>query len=109
MTTVITGAEGAAVLVGAVNFLDKPALGFVRLKQATILAQVTEIPIPVRFLFLLLGPINAGMDYHEVGRSISTLLSNRVLYNFGCRIYLESYKNYNDVMSYSLLFDPPEE
>ena len=34
---------------------------------------------PCSFVFVLLGPENAGMDYHEVGRSISTLMSNQVL------------------------------
>lgn len=38
---------------------------------------ITEVPIPVRFLFILLGPKNADLDYHEVGRSIATLMSNR--------------------------------
>jgi len=32
----------------------------------------------VRFLFILLGPGNADLDYHEIGRSISTLMSNAV-------------------------------
>ena len=38
---------------------------------------ITEVPIPVRFLFILLGPKTADLDYHEVGRSIATLMSNR--------------------------------
>lgn len=37
---------------------------------------ITEVPIPVRFLFILLGPKNIELDYHEVGRSIATLMSN---------------------------------
>lgn len=31
-----------------------------------------------RFIFILLGPEKGGMDYHEVGRSLSTLMSNQV-------------------------------
>lgn len=37
---------------------------------------MTEVSIPVRFLFTLLGPRNSELDYHEIGRSISTLMSN---------------------------------
>lgn len=39
---------------------------------------VLEVPIPVRFLFLLLGPPTANIDYHQIGRSISTLMSDKV-------------------------------
>lgn len=34
------------------------------------------MPIPVRFIFILLGPKTVDLDYHEVGRSIATLMSN---------------------------------
>lgn len=37
---------------------------------------ITEVNIPVRFMFTLLGPRNSDLDYHEIGRSISTLMSN---------------------------------
>lgn len=42
---------------------------------------VTEVPIPVRFIFILLGPKNVELDYHEVGRSIATLMSNEHFHN----------------------------
>ena len=42
------------------------------------LGNLTEVPLPVRFLFLLMGPPIASLDYHEVGRSISTLMANPV-------------------------------
>lgn len=42
---------------------------------------ITEVPIPVRFLFILLGPKKSGLDYHEIGRSIATLMSNRHFHN----------------------------
>lgn len=40
-----------------------------------------EVSIPVRFIFLLLGPKTANLDYHEVGRSISTLMANQQFHN----------------------------
>ncbi|CAK1554059.1 unnamed protein product [Leptosia nina] len=69
-------AEATTVLVGAVGFLDQPTIAFVRLAQGILMPSITEVPIPVRFMFILLGPTTADLDYHEVGRSISTLMSN---------------------------------
>lgn len=47
-----------------------------RLAEGIPIPGVTEVPIPVRFIFILLGPKKADLDYHEVGRSIATLMSN---------------------------------
>lgn len=69
-------AEATTVLVGAVGFLDQPTIAFVRLAHGIFMPSITEVPIPVRFMFILLGPTTADLDYHEVGRSISTLMSN---------------------------------
>uniref|UniRef100_A0AAQ5XCI2 Anion exchange protein n=1 Tax=Amphiprion ocellaris TaxID=80972 RepID=A0AAQ5XCI2_AMPOC len=68
----------SAVSAGSVDFLDQPSMAFVRLQEAVLLESVLEVPIPVRFLFLLLGPPTANMDYHQIGRSISTLMSDKV-------------------------------
>ncbi|XP_064431792.1 anion exchange protein 2 isoform X2 [Mirounga angustirostris] len=70
-------AEATVVLVGCVEFLSRPTMAFVRLREAVELDAVLEVPVPVRFLFLLLGPSSANMDYHEIGRSISTLMSDK--------------------------------
>lgn len=67
--------------VGAVDFLTQPTIAFVRLAEGCLMPSITEVPIPVRFLFILLGPKNSGLDYHEVGRSIATLMSNRHFHN----------------------------
>lgn len=63
---------------GCVEFLDQPTMAFVRLQEAVELDSVLEVPVPVRFLFVLLGPSSTHMDYHEIGRSISTLMSDKV-------------------------------
>ncbi|NXS57775.1 B3A2 protein, partial [Brachypteracias leptosomus] len=70
-------AEATVVLVGCVQFLDQPPMAFVRLREAVELDSVLEVPVPVRFLFVLLGPSSTHMDYHEIGRSISTLMSDK--------------------------------
>ncbi|XP_034938869.1 anion exchange protein 2 isoform X2 [Chelonus insularis] len=71
------GAEATIVLVGAVDFLDQPTIAFVRLAEGVLMPSITEVTIPVRFMFTLLGPRNADLDYHEIGRSISTLMANK--------------------------------
>lgn len=42
-------AEASNVLVGEVEFLDKPFVAFVRLAQATTLGGLTEVPVPTRY------------------------------------------------------------
>uniref|UniRef100_A0A7N9B0U8 Anion exchange protein n=1 Tax=Mastacembelus armatus TaxID=205130 RepID=A0A7N9B0U8_9TELE len=70
-------AEATVVLVGSVDFLKQPTMAFVRLQEAVELESVLEVPVPVRFLFVLLGPPTTSMDYHQIGRSISTLMSDK--------------------------------
>ncbi|XP_034077344.1 LOW QUALITY PROTEIN: anion exchange protein 3-like [Gymnodraco acuticeps] len=70
-------AEAVIVLVGNAEFLEQPAMAFVRLNEAVLLESVLEVPVPVRFLFVLLGPSQANVDYHEIGRSFSTLMSDK--------------------------------
>lgn len=56
--------------------MGQPTGAFVRLAEAIHIPGITEIPIPVRFIFILMGPKLIDIDYHEVGRSIATLMSN---------------------------------
>ncbi|XP_047660718.1 electrogenic sodium bicarbonate cotransporter 4 isoform X6 [Tachysurus fulvidraco] len=67
-------AEASNVLIGEVDFLDKPFVAFVRLAQATTLGGLTEVPVPTRFLFILLGPHGKVKSYTEIGRAIATLM-----------------------------------
>uniref|UniRef100_A0A8C6VRP7 Anion exchange protein n=1 Tax=Naja naja TaxID=35670 RepID=A0A8C6VRP7_NAJNA len=74
MKKIPKNAEASNVLVGEVDFLDKPLVAFVRLTQPTMLGGMTEVPIPTRFLFILLGPSGKAKSYNEIGRAIATLL-----------------------------------
>lgn len=56
MRKIPQGAEASNILVGQVNFLEKPLSAFIRLNQSTFLGDLTEVPVPTRFLFILLGP-----------------------------------------------------
>ena len=50
------GAETSNILVGELNNLDKPISCFIRLQEASMLGDLTEVPVPTRFIFILLGP-----------------------------------------------------
>ncbi|XP_063776175.1 electrogenic sodium bicarbonate cotransporter 1 isoform X3 [Pseudophryne corroboree] len=74
-------AEASNVLVGEVDFLENPFIAFVRLKDAIMFGSLTEVPVPTRFLFILLGPKGKAKSYHEIGRSIATLMSDEVFHD----------------------------
>ncbi|XP_078397338.1 anion exchange protein 2-like [Cetorhinus maximus] len=103
-------AEATVVLVGSVEFLDHPTMAYVRLKTAVELESVLEVPVPARFLFILLGPSTSNMDYHEIGRSISTLMSDK---NFHRAAYLADDRNdllsaINEFLDSSIVIPPSD-
>ncbi|XP_065712376.2 band 3 anion transport protein isoform X5 [Patagioenas fasciata] len=71
-------AEATLVLVGCAAFLEQPTLAFVRLKAAVTLDAVLDVPLPVRFLLVVLGPDTPHISYHEIGRAVATMMSERV-------------------------------
>lgn len=71
-------AQATTVMVGAHSDLYYTVSAFVRLATGCDLGNFTEVNIPVRFMFVLLGPKDDRVDYHEVGRSISTLMSDKI-------------------------------
>uniref|UniRef100_A0A3P9I3T7 Anion exchange protein n=1 Tax=Oryzias latipes TaxID=8090 RepID=A0A3P9I3T7_ORYLA len=81
MKKIPPGAEASNVLVGEVDFLEKPIIAFVRLLPAVLITGLTEVPVPTRFLFLLLGPHGKGPQYHEIGRSMATLMTDEVFHD----------------------------
>ncbi|XP_053739761.1 anion exchange protein 2a [Synchiropus splendidus] len=74
-TAVRDSCTGAIVLTGRVDFLDTPAAAFVRLKEAVTLESLLNVP--VRFLILLLAPSTATVDPQQLGRCVSTLVSDQ--------------------------------
>uniref|UniRef100_A0A3Q2QT36 Anion exchange protein n=1 Tax=Fundulus heteroclitus TaxID=8078 RepID=A0A3Q2QT36_FUNHE len=60
------------------NFLEKASVVFVRLKEAVALDSALEAPMPVRFVFILIGPSNSDLDYHETGRAMAALMADKV-------------------------------
>lgn len=64
--------------MGTLDELQHSVLAFVRLAKGCNLGQVSEVSIPVRFLFVMLGPSSHKESYHQIGRSIATLMSDQV-------------------------------
>nr|XP_046188470.1 sodium-driven chloride bicarbonate exchanger-like isoform X1 [Oncorhynchus gorbuscha] len=81
MKKIPPGAEASNVLVGELEFLEQPVVAFVRLCPAVLLNGLAEVPITTRFLFILLGPLGKGPQYHEIGRSIATLMTDEVFHD----------------------------
>uniref|UniRef100_A0A8B9TGF1 Anion exchange protein n=1 Tax=Anas platyrhynchos TaxID=8839 RepID=A0A8B9TGF1_ANAPL len=81
MKKIPIGAEAANVLVGELDFLHQPIMAFARLTPAVLLSGMTEVPIPTRFLFILLGPEGKAHQYHEIGRSMATLMTDEVFHD----------------------------
>ncbi|XP_043525362.1 electroneutral sodium bicarbonate exchanger 1 isoform X5 [Frieseomelitta varia] len=81
MRKIPAGAEASNILVGEVDFLDKTLSAFIRLSQAGIMGDLTEVPVPTRFIFVLLGPTGGITGFHEIGRAMATLMSDEVFHD----------------------------
>ncbi|XP_048508728.1 electrogenic sodium bicarbonate cotransporter 1 isoform X2 [Athalia rosae] len=81
MRKIPPGAEASNILVGEVDFLDKTLSAFIRLSQAGIMGDLTEVPVPTRFIFVLLGPTGGSSGFHEIGRAMATLMSDEVFHD----------------------------
>uniref|UniRef100_A0A5S6QCK9 Anion exchange protein n=1 Tax=Trichuris muris TaxID=70415 RepID=A0A5S6QCK9_TRIMR len=69
-------AEASNVLIGQLQSLESRLSVFIRLQKACYFENLTEVPVPTRFLFILLGPKGCEAKYREVGRAVSTLMSD---------------------------------
>jgi sodium bicarbonate cotransporter 7 len=81
MRKIPRGAEASNVLIGEVESLTHQLIAFIRLSKSVLLGDLTEVPVPTRFMFILLGPTGQLPRYHEIGRSIATMMSDEVCDN----------------------------
>lgn len=75
------GCESANILVGQVDFLKEPVLAFVRLSSLSVMGDLTEVDVPLRFLLLILGPPPNETniwEMQEMGRAMAALLNDKV-------------------------------
>ncbi|KAF4078824.1 hypothetical protein AMELA_G00185930 [Ameiurus melas] len=94
MKKIPTGAEASNVLVGELDFLERPIVAFVRLSPAVLLTGLTEVPIPTRFMFILLGPDGKAQQYHEIGRSMATIMTDEIFHDVAYKA-----KNRSDLLA----------
>lgn len=74
------GCETGNILVGQVDFLDETVMVLLRLKSTSTMADLTEVFIPTRFVFLVLGPTlsTSIWELAEIGRSVAVLLNDKI-------------------------------
>ncbi|XP_077068316.1 solute carrier family 4 member 1a (Diego blood group) [Siphateles boraxobius] len=102
--------EASVVLSGVVENLQKPVVAFARLRDSVVMEGVLEAPVPVRFVFFLMGPSHSGMDYHECGRAMAALMADWV---FTLEAYLATNERdltnaMADFMDCSIVIPPTE-
>ncbi|XP_072549431.1 solute carrier family 4 member 1a (Diego blood group) [Salminus brasiliensis] len=102
--------EASIVLSGVLDSLQKPVVAFLRLREAIVMDGILEANVPVRFIFALVGPTQSGMNFHESGRAMATLLADWV---FSLEAYLaqnekELTNAIADFMDCSIVIPPTE-
>ncbi|CAG0922055.1 unnamed protein product [Notodromas monacha] len=73
--------EASNIMIGELDFLERPIMAFIRLNNSTLLGDLTEVPVPTRFLCFVLGPPDGRSSrYREIGRSMATLMSDEIFH-----------------------------
>lgn len=74
--------EVCQIYTGEWSKSTRPVLIMVRFLYGTHLPELLEPVVKIRFIFIVLGPRSADYsdihDYHEIGRAIGILMSNKV-------------------------------
>ncbi|KAI0989880.1 hypothetical protein GJ496_006974 [Pomphorhynchus laevis] len=69
--------QAFVVMVGVVQSLSKPLLAFVRFKTKKVEDGFVEIPLPLKFLFVVIGPaVSDPQFYFKIGRTMCTLMND---------------------------------
>ncbi|MFH4977791.1 hypothetical protein AB6A40_004500 [Gnathostoma spinigerum] len=75
--TPLPSVELAQVFAGTLPTLTKTIFVMIRLTEQTVFCETSEESTPVRFIFIIIGPENNDVCYHEIGRAVSTLMVNK--------------------------------
>uniref|UniRef100_A0A2C9K5R2 Band 3 cytoplasmic domain-containing protein n=1 Tax=Biomphalaria glabrata TaxID=6526 RepID=A0A2C9K5R2_BIOGL len=65
-------------MVGEVEDLKTTLCGLVRLNDGRIIGDISEVSLPTRFVFFLLGPKGSLLENEESARCLSTMLVDEV-------------------------------
>lgn len=78
MRKIPDGAEVVNIMVGEVDFLKKRISAFIRLKEPRDLGNLSEVTLPTRFVYILIGPKSIFNVMSETGRSVGTMMVDEV-------------------------------
>ncbi|XP_037544655.1 solute carrier family 4 member 1a (Diego blood group) [Nematolebias whitei] len=70
--------EASIVLTGIFDLLQKPVLAFVRLTDSVVMESILQSSVPVRFVLMMVGPSQSGLDYSQIGRAMAALMADWV-------------------------------
>ncbi|XP_024920459.1 solute carrier family 4 member 1a (Diego blood group) [Cynoglossus semilaevis] len=102
--------EASVVLSGVLDFLEKPVVAFVRLNDSVVMESTLESPVPVRFVFVFVGPAQSGIDFSECGRAMGALMGDWVfcLEAFLAQTEKDLTNAISDFMDCSIVIPPTE-
>lgn len=70
--------EATTILVAEVPYALKASIVFIRLRNGVFLGNLNEVSLPVKFVFLVIGPPMKAIDYLQIGRALGILMSDCV-------------------------------
>ncbi|XP_032442587.1 solute carrier family 4 member 1a (Diego blood group) [Xiphophorus hellerii] len=102
--------EASVVLTGVLDLLQKPVVAFVRLSDTVVMESILESSVPIRFVFMMVGPSSSELNYTQIGRAMGALLADWV---FSLEAHLaQTEKELNtaiaDFMDCSIVIPPTE-
>ncbi|CAF3766130.1 unnamed protein product [Rotaria socialis] len=108
MRRISNNAECAEVLIGTMRSLPRLIMAFVRLSQGQLIDNMSEVQLPVKFIFLLIGP--GVEEYFEIGRALSTLFSTQDFRNVAYQAMdrRDLLNGINDFLSDSIVLPPAD-
>ncbi|CAH8467855.1 unnamed protein product [Schistosoma turkestanicum] len=71
-----SGSEACTVICGLIEFLKSPLLILLRLNKSIQRSCISEVDIPVRFIFIYVGPQNDELNYAELARIFAVMMTN---------------------------------
>ncbi|KAF7261014.1 hypothetical protein EG68_01853 [Paragonimus skrjabini miyazakii] len=77
------GAEACTVLCGTIEFLRKPLIVLVCIPNGIEQSCASEVNVPIRFIFVYLGPRSNEFKYTKLGRIFAIMMSNSTIFRAG--------------------------
>ncbi|KAK6166316.1 hypothetical protein SNE40_023043 [Patella caerulea] len=78
MRKIPEGSEAANIWIGELDGLKYQVTALIRLSESRTIGDLTEVPLPTRYIFFLLGPPGSQTKNYEIGRSMSTIMVDEV-------------------------------